>query len=222
MSETEMIDLFHQRFDASSFTNDDLGDDEVYLYLNSGQDEFVKTKFTGNNPRKVPFEGDQKRIDDLKALLITSSTITGTGASVEIPNSDEYALPGDYMYHVATNVEVTRTDIDNTNKYAQCEIISNDDIRKYVSNGHNNPIIRQPKIVFRGNDKFTIIGEPNTTLGDAKITYLKQFVEIESGTDCELDDHTHREVVGIAVSLALKDVESRRAQTNETEYNRMQ
>lgn len=224
MTEAQMIVLFKQKYNSSSFTNDSLGDDEIYLFLNDAYDRFVKQRFTGNNARKVAFEGDQKRIDDLRALLVTSPPTAAaiSATNVEIPNSVNYDLPANYMYHVSTYVEDTRTDIENTDKYVGCEVIPNELVSIYSTSGHNNPVIRRPLVVFRKLDVFTIIHEPSTTLGNTVMTYLKQFTEISSGVDCELTPHTHREIVSMAVGLALEVTESKRFQTNADKLSKIE
>jgi hypothetical protein len=224
MTALKMLELFRQKYNSSSFTNDTMGDDEIYLFLNDAYDRFIKQRFTGNNARGVAFDGDQKRIDDLKALLFTSSAISPavSASNSEIPNSVNYDLPADYMYHVATYVEDNRTDIENTDKYVGCEVIANEFVSRYSTSGHNNPVIRKPLVVFRKPAVFTIIHQPSTTLGDVIMTYLKEFDEISGSQDCELSKHTHREIVSIAVGLALEVTESKRFQTNTEKLSKIE
>ena len=44
--------------------------EEIDLWLNTAIRKFVKTRYGGNNARNQSFEETQKRIDDLRTLLI--------------------------------------------------------------------------------------------------------------------------------------------------------
>ena len=56
------------------------------------------------------------------------------------------------------------------------------------------------------------------------LTYLKNPSEIKSGDggDCELADHTHLEIVRMAVVEALENVEQPRYQSSKIELNEIE
>jgi hypothetical protein len=217
MTELEMRTLFEQRYNNSSFTNHELGDDELYLYLNLEIERFVNTRFTGNNVRKQPFESDQKRIDDLRTLLITSNEINTFNTINEIPNGREITLPSDYRFYVNSycNIDKIVNDIPQNGIWIINNIIRNKEIDKFIKTLYHSPIINNPKVFFRDSDKLTILIDEETTLNSFKIQYIKQPVKIENGVDCDLPDHTHEEIVEGAVSLALETSESSRSQTEQ-------
>lgn len=219
MTETEMILLFHQRYDDSSFTNPELGDDEIYLYLNLATERYLNTRFTGNNFRKMSFEEDQKRIDDVRTLLKLSSILTSFTVGVEISNSQlvDISTLTDYRFYVKSfsRIDKTYKGVPSTGVWVPNKIIRNNDTDRFTKTIFNSPIIDNPRVVYRESD-ITVIYDEETTLTGFKLEYIKQPVVISSGTNSDLPDHTHEEIVEESVRLALETVESKR---NQTELN---
>lgn len=218
MTETEMITLFHQRYDNSSFTNQELGDDEIYLFLNLEVERFLNTRFTGNNVRQQGFEEDQKRIDDVRTLLIVSAEISSFASGVEIPNSKivdmSVAALSNYRFYVKSYSKINKT-VDGvvyTDSWISNEIIKNEEVEGFIKTAFNKPILEHPKVVFRDSD-LTVIYDDETTVTGFKLQYIKQPDKIASGVNCNLPDHAHEEIVEGAVSLALETDESKRFQT---------
>ena len=213
-----MITLFEQRYNTSSFTNDELGVDEVYLFLNLSVERFINTRFTGNNPRQQAFEGgDRKRIEDLRTLLIVSGDITSASTNTEIPNSDNFALPADYRFYINSysNIDKTINGTARTNAWVENDKIENDEVSEFIDTHYNRPIIDNPKAVLRSGVNLTILIDTETTLNKIKIQYIKQPDVIASGTNCNLPDQTHEEIVEGAVTIALEPTESKRFQTQD-------
>ena len=94
MTAAEMLVYFRERYNLSSNVNFGKQDDELYLYLNAAVSRFIKTRVTGNNARQTGFQGDQKRIDDLRTL-VTKASVTLT-AEAEISNGSNFPMPVDY------------------------------------------------------------------------------------------------------------------------------
>lgn len=229
MTAVEMSTLFGLKINSSSNTNDELGDDEISLYLNSAVNRFIKQRYTGNNHRQIAFEGDNKRVADLRTLLTNSPTIAKVAATADIPNSGRYVLPSDYMFYVDCSVIFTRTDVSQGTTYAQCQVIKNSDIRKHVETGHNKPYIREPLVVFRDATHFTVLIDDSNNVGNlstASLTYIKEpaVINVDSGSavNCDLPDHTHEEIVDMAVNIVLEVEESKRGQTNELQLSKIE
>lgn len=203
MTEQEMITLFHERYNLSSNANDYKQDDEIYLLLNAATNRIVKQRFTGNNSRQVAFEGDQKRMDDLRTLIKKTGELTSAGVSDEVPNGKQYAVPSDYMFLIKGYCKI------NTN-WISCETLENKEAYLWIQSSSNRPIIREAKIIYEDASNLTILVDPDNyaNLTVAKFQYIKVPTPISVGVDCELPNHMHEEVVEEAVSLALDPIEN--------------
>lgn len=51
---------------------------EIDYWLNNALYQEINTKFTGNNPSKIAFEGSIKRTHDLENLICTDNAVTAT------------------------------------------------------------------------------------------------------------------------------------------------
>ena len=67
--------------------------EEIDLWLNVGQDRFIKQRLFGNNPKGVGFEGDSKRISDLQTLVVNKETDANPWVAVtKYPNTTSINL----------------------------------------------------------------------------------------------------------------------------------
>lgn len=204
MTGQEMIQLFVERYNLSSNSNDDKDDDEIYLLINSAVNRFIKTRFTGNNERFIPFDGDQKRSDDLRTLIKKSGELSASISSIpEIPNGKKYAIPSDFMFFI-------RADCKISNSWYSCEYLPLKDVFKWVQSPVNRPIIRQAKVIYDDDSNYTILVDPDLFSGltTSKIQYLKTPAVVSNSTSCDLPSHTHEEIVEIALGLAIDELEN--------------
>jgi hypothetical protein len=139
MTSTEMLTLYRERYNISSNSNDDKLDDELYLLLNIGVNRFIKQRFTGNNFRGVPFEQDQKRKDDLRTLIKTSSDITANvGGIPEIPNGKKYNIPADFLFLIKGYYKIT-------NDWFSSKPITHDESYKFIQTIYNKLLLEKVK-----------------------------------------------------------------------------
>jgi hypothetical protein len=204
MTSNEMIQFFVERYNLSSNSNDDKEDDEIYLLLNAAVNRVIKNRFTGNNDRFVPFDGDQKRSDDLRTLIKKSGELTPSVASIsEIPNGKKYTIPTDFMFFIKAFCKIG-------NNWVSCEYVSLKDSYVWIQSQYNLPIIRQGKIIYDDATNFTILVDSDNyaTLTNAIIQYLKKPNVISALVNCDLPDHLHEEIVEVAVGLAIEEIEN--------------
>jgi hypothetical protein len=99
--------------------------------------------------------------------------------------------------------------------------IQHDDYNKVVNDPFNKPNHDQALRLMLG-DKIEIITEADFDITKFYMRYVRKplAVDFANTVDCELADHTHEEIVDIAVSIALEDIESGRYQTNLNELNK--
>jgi hypothetical protein len=198
----------------------DFSPENILYYLNVAQEEFVKTRYSRNNLYKAGFQEIQKRTDDLNNITktyfipVTSSTIEEntyrlvystlyTNDALSTPSTDKYLL------YLSGQVKIVKSGCPS--KYIGLNIKSIDDrdqVRKdpFKRADMNNPI---GYFVGGGIEAET---DGTFTISKAKITILKKPVTISNDAayapvaDCELAEHTHREIIELAVRLAVGDV----------------
>ena len=87
MTINEMHNAFKIMVDKTTgLTNPHFLDEEIDFWLNRGIEKFVKTRYSGLNTKGESFEQTQKRIDDLRALVVEETISPMILGSVK-PNS---------------------------------------------------------------------------------------------------------------------------------------
>lgn len=224
MTVSEMHTAFRLHLDKSSSLvgNPDFLPEEIDFWLNEAQDRFIKERIFGNNYRQEGFEESQKRIDDVRNLIIpTTSTLlssSGIGANVKeclLPVND---ATSPYMYFlgaVLTNATGSTIAL-NSRNIVQYRHISN-----YLKDSINNPYIRRPLITFYGDYIVFIYGDEFVPTS-CSLKYVKRPKKLVSGTPgtyetntCELSLQAHREIPVLAVSIVIENTENPRVQTFE-------
>lgn len=207
--------------------------EEIDIFLNNAQEQFISQRAFSNNPKKEGLEETQKRVDDLKNIISNYNTTTFTTTVDNKPNGVFVALPSDYRHAIQEEATVSYTDCNSTTQTEQAEIIP-------INHDEYNRIIRDPfkkpdkEIIYRlgfepaASERFEIISGPSTTLTTYVLRYIRNPQQLRYGTqyqtpttdlDCELSLHTHREIVALAVKNALEDIESQRWQSSKIELN---
>lgn len=218
----DMHNAFRLNLDKSSSLvgNPDFLPEEIDYWLNNAQDRFVKQRFK-------EFEQGIKRITDLQTLVNYTSTIPLT-ASYLGPNVKEGSLSTyvvGYLFYLSSVVFDNTTPIPNR---IQCaDPIDTNHLKNYISDYINSPFIRRPipyfysKGVETDDQTIAIIYDSNIfTPYGLGLTYLRQPLQLTSQTvsgyqtnTCELPVETHEEIVNIAVSLVIENIESPRVQS---------
>lgn len=227
MTASEMVLEFRLSSDnLDSNTIPNLEDAQILYYLNESQERFVKNRYMPIKQlagRQFGFEEIQKRIDDLKNLVVTNfapvqllSTEDNTYRTFLTFFTDEArttVATNTYMFHIRTRVKVNKTGC--SPKYVDVTFHQHDDLAYVMGDPFNKPSFIEPVGYFE-NGNINIIAGENSTISGAKITYLKKpriisnMVEYAPLADCELSEHTHKEIVQEAVLLALGDLEAQK------------
>lgn len=214
------------RVDANYYRN--LLAEEVDIFLNEAQDMFLKQRYGGNNIKSTSFEETQKRIEDIRNILvpdvILSLSSNQTGAK---PNGYFYDLPEDYFISVQEEAEIIYSDCNNSNTSSRLGFVSCtlDEYNTVVENPFEVPDPSNGKDAYGKRlmfDRLEALTFGKFSINKYFLTYIKKPVEMRYGTEyispttdvqCELADITHREIVKLAVDLALETYESRRVAT---------
>lgn len=207
--------------------------EEIDYWLNEAIRKFVKTRYSGINPKKEGFEQTQKRIDDLRTLIKHYSDSTAAGSS-DYDNGYDFQIPasgtgiGDEDYWLtigeACNIIVDTTE--STVGVTECTI---DEYIKRVNDPLSEHILHygsaKPLRIFNGNS-VELISDGNYTVDDYHLTYIKKPATVDNvpagTTDCDLPEHTHDEIVKLAASMMLENVEQPRYQSHMNEVNTME
>lgn len=82
--------------DATTINENKLSSDAIFAFINEAIDQFWKTRYQGLNVYRTGFEQSQKRIDDLRTLVVQkvyqTADITAENPSYTIQLPDDYAI----------------------------------------------------------------------------------------------------------------------------------
>ena len=198
--------------------------EEIDTLLNNAQEEFIEQRAYRTNPKGTGLEEDQKRRDDLRALIKNYSTTAFSNTANNKPNGKFIALPVDYRHSIQEEVTINYIDCnkDTRSKVVTVTPVTHDRYNKIVNDPFNKPYEDEViRLDYEGN-VFELITDGTYSLTKYFLRYLKEPRRIQYGTqyvipttdvDSELASHTHREIVAKSVESALENIESGRFTT---------
>ena len=220
MTSMEMNYDFKLKVDKiDSLSQADFNIAQVDWLLNEAQTLFVKQRYQLNNNYNSGFEATQKRIDDLSSLHIKfplqpAVPLSNVGGIYELNLSQ---LAYKYMFLTRAYVEVMNVD-NQCITTANVSLVQNDDLNEALKDPFNSPTFNEIPANYgrssSGISSSIYLYPGDLLLGNAFVEYLKAPEKIYSGSytyidntpvtpqDCELSEHTHSEIVDIAVELA--------------------
>lgn len=101
--------------------------------------------------------------------------------------------------------------------------IQHDDYNKVIDDPFNKPWKNQVmRLMYNG--EVELLSDGIIDIQQYHFRYLKKPIDVRLSTltDSELADHTHQEIVDMAVSIALENIESQRYQTQLNEVNKQE
>lgn len=203
--------------------------EEIDYWINKAIREFVKTRYDGLNIHSTGFEQTQKRIDDLRTLveydvLSAGSGVDGLGHGRYGDTTWSFDLPADYWFTLAEEV---RLDVDGDNYRVGVVQCTHDEYIQKFEDPFSEHILHygtaKPLRLFY-NDSVEFVTDGNYDVDRYYLTYLKvpETVEYGAGTDCDLPEHTHDEIVNMAANMMLENIEQPRYQTHSAEVATME
>ena len=233
MDRDEMHEGFDMEVDkSSSLYNPHFEDSDKDFWLNSAIQTFVKTRYSGLNIKGESFEQTQKRIDDLRTLVV-EAIITGGNltSGTDKPNSylaDLSSLSEPYWFTLGEEISTNFVPLGESSPQdyrfgvKECTV---DTYREKIDDPYSEHILHydtaKPLRLFQG-DTVELITDGNYGVTEYHIRYLKAPVEIDDFNNCDLPDHTHSEIVKIAANMALENIEQQRYQTHSMEVSKME
>ncbi len=221
MTHNEIYIKFMIEYDKANVTSSypSLTKQEIAVILNKAYLALIAQKVTGNNVRRAPFEADTKAISDIQALIQTStpSPNNGTGGTL---NSVTYNLPDDFLYYVAATVQFT---IGSTSGKSIVTLVDHNTAERFKQTIVNRPWIKNAVceiasnrlILFYDNYDNNDPGTDPRIPGTLNLEYIQKpaaFTQAFNGT-FELNDSMAEELITLAITFALENVESTRIQT---------
>lgn len=197
--------------------------DKAYLAL-------IAQKFTGNNQRGVPFEGDLKAIEDIRPLVKTDSVISYL-RDIEASNGIVFNVPARLLYYIQAKIDlgVVLPAVDQTtHSLIEVRLVSHEDASKFMNTAHNLPWVDIPVACMEGNNIRVFLDPVNHVLTlpqTMHITYVSKPAKFAVGdgtkeedydfgsTTFELSDTMAEELIKLAIIMSTEIVESPRLNT---------
>jgi len=226
---------------------------EIDWYLNESQTVFIKQRYGTTNIKRQGFEESQKRIDDLKTLVVkedpliptattmTASTISTT-SDVGTYKADLSALAYDYMFLLRITCQGTKTSCQSGTKRLWGIQVQHDDLDTVLYDPFYKPSFEWEEVplVFGQNPNdppsdrkgsIYLYSDGTFSVDNVFVEYLRHPLRISyangvvnsagaiigynyaDGTaaagsqNCELPEHTHKEVVDLAVAIVSGDID---------------
>ena len=196
---------------------------EIDFHLNRAQDRFIKQRTNiKSDAKRDGFQGSQKRLDDIRTIVaqdyVDFWTPSTTAGWVQAD------IPADYLFMINLRADV---------HFNRCETVTTSDPVsevpvRIVDNAeaffmNKNPFaksnIDSPLATLSENEIEVYQDAESFILKGIKVDYIRnpRKIDISLNQDSELAQHTHQEIVDIAVKNVLEAIESPRYQTNSAE-----
>jgi hypothetical protein len=224
MTILEMHTAFNQglqRVNANAY--DYFTTDEINHWLNRAQERFIKDRaFITGDVKRVGFEGNQKRLDDIRTL-VSQDYFDGWTANTAA-QWEQVDLPADYLYLVNVRAAI-RYDVcgnvtaSSPQRNIPVRVVDNAEVYQMQQDPFAKSQFSTPLATVSENDIRVFQDGESFILEGIYVDYVRipADVDLSLGQDCELAPHTHQEIVDIAVKNILEAIESPRYQTNSGE-----
>lgn len=223
---------------ASSYPS--LTEYEIATILDKAYNALIAQKFTGNNPRRSSFESDNKSISDLQPLIksdvCTGSLDSANSFSANLPDEFLYYISSCIEHTIS---EESKPMDKLAVRIINVKLVDHNTANKFLISPTNLPWVKTPVCYIEGN-KITVIYDPTMQdlETDVYITFIKKpntfvkeklsegtcftFVEkkdedgnviVPDAYKFECNDTVAEELISLAVTFALENVESQRLNT---------
>ena len=196
---------------------------EIDFWLNEAIRKFVKTRYSGVNPKRESFEETEKRTNDLRTLINTTSI--SAGQSETFPNGTPFTLPSEYWFAIQEEATIAEGAV-TLGRFGITEC-TYDEYRQKLDDPFSEHILHygaaKPIKLF-DTTQVELVSDGNYTISHYHLTYLKKPTEVEhtAPVNCNLPEHTHDEVVKLAANMMLENIEQPRYQSHMNEVNTME
>lgn len=227
-----------QLMDPELVRTNKLSSDTIFSFINEAIDKFYKTRYSGINAKSEGFEQSQKRIDDLRNLIKTASfteEIINNGNIYTIELPEDYVLRlGDVAGILPTEGNEQCWEIDEEGDYvvkrADTIEATIENIDRQLNNSLSEHLLKyctaRPLKLIQGN-QVILYTDGKYSVANYQITYLSKplFLDSSNISNTEytsLPEHTHMEIVKMAVQLYLATKPMQHYSAYSSEVNNME
>lgn len=218
MTTQEMIigvNLGVQRVDAAAY--DDVLDEEILYYLNRAQREFIRRQdayLYKNIPAvtKQDVSLDKEAVYNLGSIITTKAYAESAVPSDQLinpttpfDNGNSIPLPTDFFSFVYGKARYS-----SSGPWVNLKTISPSEINMYMESDGNSPIFRRFPVLPMGGQLHILYDHRAVGLSDVLLTYIKTPATLTVDVNSELPEHTHDEIVNLAVAFITEDLKSAR------------
>ena len=233
MTHSDIYTKFMIEYDKANITSSypSLTQYEIATILDKAYLALIAQKYTGNNPRRQPFESDMKAIEDLQPL-IENFVSTGTKRGDNMYRFFTY-LGNTVQYIVDLSLVIkskTTSQDGGSHNTVPVSIVSHEIAKRFKSTVNNMPWVKEPVACVEGKALYVYVDpsivKANGSTSDLNVSYIKTPAKFATGpgtsskdydfstsTDFELSDEMAEELINMAIILATEIVESSRLQS---------
>ena len=193
---------------------------ELDWSINEAHDIFIKSIAEPRTPSYLGFEVNQRTIDDIRTIVINDLKLN----PIKIDNKTyKVSLPQNYMFYISADVVISRENC--SDRIARAIVKQHDD--RFEISPFDDSSFEWKEVNIRFYEEGIKLFTDNTfTLNSVDLVYIRKLSYIHnaedfgtggyrllsgillSGTEnCELPDHTHREIVDIAALLLMGELQ---------------
>lgn len=208
------------KIDSSQYK--DLLVPEIDWKLNEALDIFIKSVAFPRYSQTMGFEKTQRNIEDIRTLVKTTTGITPIENVIADSRVKYVPIPKDYSFFVSAKVDISKNNCHKS--FIRCIVRKHGDLNEESPFDSSSFEWEDINILFDENG-IAMYTDGTFNINKAYITYIKKHpymhnaedysqegYELTDGTllsgtqDCILPEHTHREIVDIAVLLITGDL----------------
>jgi hypothetical protein len=210
---------------VGSYAYDNFLQEEIDFWLNRAQERFIKDRaFAHSDEKRLGFVANQKRLDDLRELLAIDYTDNAPpAAGVEF---QQYDLPVDYLYLVNMRA-VIRRDFCKPATMASAQvtvpvrIVDNSEVYFHQQDPFARSQINTPSAIISEADIKVFQANESFILEGISMDYIRtpEEIDLQLNQTSPLAEHTHQEIVDIAVKNILEAIQSPRYNSSANELS---
>lgn len=214
---------------------------EIDWKINEAYEIYVKAIVEPRFRNHLGFEVNQRTIDDIRTIVVNNEVIAAT--VIPDTGNTEYlvALPTEYMFFLSTDVTITKEGCGT--KKVRARVVQHDDTPEKSSFDNSSYEWGEVNIRFF-EDGIKVFTDGTFEVTSIELNFIREHAYMHNAqdflpnnqyilpsgellvgsVDCELPEHTHREIVDIAVlittgELQIPDYQIKQAKLNLNQIN---
>jgi len=205
---------------VGSYAYDNFLPEEIDHWLNRAQERFIKDRaFSHSDMKQLGFVANQKRLDDIYQIVTLDYTDNVAPAvGVEFQQFD---LPLNYLYLVNLRANIRRENCKKASLTSPAvtvpvRIVNNREVYFMQQDPFARSNGQSPLAILSDTDIKVFQDSENFIVEGISADYIRtpQEINLQLNQTSELADHTHHEIVDIAVKTILESIESPRYQSS--------